>query len=229
MKYCMSCGAQNEDAAKHCSNCGKAFPAPQPDFIAPNIPDPDDWQWDKSKKRHKKTHHSSGRKVGAGCGCLVVIVVVAVVITALCMLFSGGKSKNDAAVKPQSSSQAEQPADSGVISPELFRGILEESFQDQDVFSDVSVQYDSNLNYYTINLTADGIVVDVTKSKLTGDTQKWNELRSGIEQTSDALYEKSKEYGINASICINVMNDMSSDKVLLSVINGATLYDCMEE
>lgn len=53
MKYCMSCGAQNEDAAKHCSNCGNAFPAPQPDFIAPNLPDPDDWQWDKSKKRHK--------------------------------------------------------------------------------------------------------------------------------------------------------------------------------
>lgn len=167
--------------------------------------------------------------MGAGCGCLVVIVVVAVVITALCMLFSSGKSKNDAAVKPQSSSQAEQPADSGVISPELFRGILEESFQDQDVFSDVSVQYDSDLNYYTINLTADGIVMNVTKAKLTGDVQEWNAMRSGIEKTSDALYEESKAYGINASICINVMNDMSSDKVLLSVINGATLYDCMEE
>lgn len=201
----------------------------QPDFIAPNLPDPDDWQWDKSKKRHKKSHHSSGRKVGAGCGCLVVIVVVAAVITALCMLFSNGKSKNDAAVKPQSGSQAEQPADSGVISPELFRGILEESFQEQDVFSDVSVQYDSDLNYYTINLTAEGISMDMAKSKLTGDVQEWKKMRSGIEDTSNALYEKSKEYGINASICINVMNDMSSDKVLLSVMNGATLYDCMEE
>lgn len=86
MKYCMNCGTQNEDGAKHCTNCGKAFPAPQPDFIAPNLPDPDDWQWDKSKKRHKKSHHSSGRKVGAGFGCLVVIVVVAAVITVLCML-----------------------------------------------------------------------------------------------------------------------------------------------
>jgi hypothetical protein len=225
----MNCGTQNEDGAKHCTNCGKAFPAPQPDFIAPNLPDPDDWQWDKSKKRHKKSHHSSGRKVGAGFGCLVVIVVVAAVITVLCMLFSNGKSKNDAAVKPQSSSEAEQPADSDAISPELFRGILEDSFQNQEGLSDVSVQYDSDLNYYTINLTADGISMDMAKSKLTGDVQEWETMRSGIEDTSNALYEKSKEYGINASICINVMNDINSDKVLLSVMNGTTLYDCMEE
>ena len=228
MKYCMKYGTQNEDGAKRCTNCGNLFPEPKPDFIASNLPDPDDCHWDDSKKRHKKSHHSPKRKVGAGCGCLVVIVVVAAVITALCMLFSGGKSKNDIAVKPESS-ESEQSEESSAFSPELFRGILEESFQDQDGLSDVSVQYDSDLNYYTINLTADGISMDMAKSKLTGDVQEWEKMRSGIEDTSNALYEKSKEYGINASICINVMNDINSDKVLLSVMNGTTLYDCMEE
>ena len=228
MKYCMKCGTQNEDGAKRCTNCGNLFPEPKPDFIASNLPDPDDWHWDGPKKRHKKSHHSPKRKVGAGCGCLVVIVVVAAVITALCMLFSSGKSKNDISVKPESSA-AEQSEESGVFSPELFQGILEDSFQDQDGLSDVSVQYDSDLNYYTVNLTADGISMDTIKSKLTGNMQKWNDMRSGIEDTSHELHEKMMEYGLNASICINVVNDLNSDRVLLSVIDGKTIYDYMKD
>lgn len=228
MKYCMKCGTQNEDGAKRCTNCGNLFPEPKPDFIASNLPDPDDWHWDEPKKRQKKSHHSPKRKVGAGCGCLVVIVVVAAVITALCMLFSSGKSKNDIAVKPESSA-AEQSDESGVFSPELFQGILEDSFQDQDGLSDVSVQYDSDLNYYTVNLTADGISMDTIKLKLTGNMQKWNDMRSGIEDTSRELHEKMMEYGLNASICINVVNDLNSDRVLLSVIDGKTIYDYMKD
>lgn len=32
MKYCPHCGAQQEDAARFCSDCGSAFPAAQPAY-----------------------------------------------------------------------------------------------------------------------------------------------------------------------------------------------------
>ena len=83
-----------------------------------------------------------------------------------------------------------------------------------------------------INIWGDGVALEATAVKqnpTAENMEKWNTMKSGIESRSNSMQNLADEMGYTETICLNVLNDMNKDNVLLSYVRGVCILDAMND
>ncbi len=111
----------------------------------------------------------------------------------------------------------------------LFVTMLEASVSSN--FGEDNYTIDRDGKTVTLNVWKDGIAVGVALA-VQGDEETkaaWKEMKSNVEGMSKNVYNTFDQVKIeDGHICVNVLNDIDKSKVLLTILDGVTVYDVID-
>lgn len=175
-------------------------------------------------------------------GCLIAVIVVILLFGGCSILFSGSDDKDKADTKQEqatteATTKAKEKATTATTTEEVSLDDKYDSFIELTKLS-----LDENFkDQYTIKRDKETVTVSVWQEGLTaaavaaksegGDTlDKWNEMKGNIQYMAKSNYELMETCGIeDGHLLLNVLNDQNKDNVLLSYMDGACLYDAVNE
>lgn len=123
-----------------------------------------------------------------------------------------------------SASGEENGAD--LYTPEFIQSLLLLSMQ-QGYGDNCDVTYDESSNCYVISVWMDGIAEASVLAK-EGDKTNWDNMVETMEDSTKTLYETVIDLDSNAHVSMNVLNNLSKDKTLLTILDGITIYDVVD-
>lgn len=229
---CIKCGEPVSDNAKFCEHCGTQLLGidDAPPSSGP-VPIPTVSFTPKKKK-------SSVFKI-------ILLGILVVVILLFLVSFFGSNpadqkaeqnnlisdtkntiEEDDTPAQPGSSADNSSVSDETSIETAIF--MIEASLVDS--FENVRVSYEDGIIY--VNIWNDGASVGAMLAAA-GDEDcldAWNQLVSKQEELCKKMYELVQALGIeNTSVVLNILNDVNLDNVLLTVMNGYTFYDFVND
>lgn len=83
-------------------------------------------------------------------------------------------------------------------------------------------------NLVIINVWQDGMAtgaVGVQAGLI--DKREWTNMTKSIQSFSKSIYEEFEPYGANVNV--NVLNDMNTDNILITYLNGVKFYDVLDQ
>lgn len=110
------------------------------------------------------------------------------------------------------------------------------------VLSLIEMQGLQNFEYHTIdgdetgitmNVGGNGIAAEVTSAKLMGKDQNykpWADMKDNMIYMCNSTKELLEALGYDDTlVMLNLVNDLNTDNVLLTILNGVVIYDVMAE
>lgn len=97
-------------------------------------------------------------------------------------------------------------------------------------FENYNISHDGNI--ITIGVWEQGVVdvIDVIAGGRIEYKPRWDTLVTGYISTNNSYCKLVKDMGIeDASIALNLLNDYDRVNILLSVVDGAVVYDCLAD
>lgn len=97
-------------------------------------------------------------------------------------------------------------------------------------FENYNISHDGNM--ITIGVWEQGVVdvIDVIAGGRIEYKPRWDTLVTGYISTNNSYCKLVKDMGIeDASIALNLLNDYDRVNILLSVVDGAVVYDCLAD
>lgn len=97
----------------------------------------------------------------------------------------------------------------------------------KDNFSGCAVTHDDSM--ITVNVWTDGVAMEVAGAA-GSPPNGWSDLRESMVSFSNSISNLIDTVGReDVSSCLNILNDLNHDNVLLSVSEGVVIYDVMAE
>lgn len=85
-------------------------------------------------------------------------------------------------------------------------------------------------NMWRVDVWIDGTTMSMMASKSSNNTAAWTDVKNNMNNACKSLMKILDASGLEDShIMLNLVNDMNHDKMLLSSLDGATLYDVMND
>ena len=109
------------------------------------------------------------------------------------------------------------------VSPDMIKSILELSIKQS--IENCKVDYDENSNNYIVNVWQDGVASGAILAASGGDKSSWDYMVKTFETTSSTLKESINSIDPNAHLTLSVLNDLNTENVLLTILDGVTIYD----
>ena len=107
----------------------------------------------------------------------------------------------------------------------LIVSILKENMQNG--FGDnCNVEYNEELDSYVVSAWNDGLAEYAMFGE---DLTEWNNLIDSLKSTSESLLTSIRQLDPDANITLNVLNDLNTDNVILTVYNGAVVYNARND
>ena len=231
--FCIKCGKPVSDEAKFCEHCGAQIPgvdeAPAPvtsTFIPPTY-----------SCRPEKKKFPIFKIFGV---CILAIVILLGLFSCVGSDSTEQNAKQDNSISIPESTVAPSPVetkpattadnstDSSRVSMATVINLIESTLEEN--FENVSVSYKNEM--IQINIWSDGVTTGAMLAK-SGDKEclaSWNTLVGNQEKLCKQLYELVQTLGVeDVSVVMNVLNDTNLDNVLLTVLNGYTFYDVVND
>lgn len=126
--------------------------------------------------------------------------------------------ETDDLVSQETATESNIKLNSDIIKP-LIETSLKQSYGD-----DMKVEYDELSNNYTIYVWKDGVALGATMS-LESDGSEWSNLVKVFENSCTEFKESVNSLDPDAHVTFIVLNDLSLDKSLLTVLDGVTIQN----
>ena len=230
--FCYKCGHQVADDAKFCGNCGTQLLGidDAPPVVARNI-EPMAWVSPKQAK---------SKKLFSRWWFWAIVIVAALAVIANSDNSDTGTSSpsqlnntvqptegrfSNIETAPARTESSAEPAnvsvDSAIV---LIENTLDDNFENFEVY------YENGIIF--VNVWQDGIAGAAMVAS-SGDQEflaSWDDLISSQIRLSNSLDDLVEALGLtDVSVAINVLNDMNTENVLLTVMNGIVFYDAVND
>ena len=231
--FCIKCGKPVSDEAKFCEHCGSQIPgvddAPAP-VTSTFIPTTYSCRPEKKKFLVFKIFGV----------CILAIVILLGLFSCVGSDSTEQDAKQDNSISIPESTVAPslaptEPATtsdnstaSSDVSVDTAIYLIESTLAEN--FENVTVSYENEM--IQINIWSDGVTTGAMLAKAgdKGCLESWTTLVGNQEKLCKQLYELVQTLGIeDVSVVMNVLNDTNLDNVLLTVLNGYTFYDVVND
>ena len=109
------------------------------------------------------------------------------------------------------------------LSPDMIKSILEMSLKQS--IENCRVDYEESSNNYIVYVWQDGVASGAILAASGGDKSSWDYMVKTFETTNSTLKESINSIDPNAHLTLSVLNDLNTDNVLLTILDGVTIYD----
>jgi len=127
---------------------------------------------------------------------------------------------------PEATEPASSEAATSEFDPNSIVALLDASLEDGDGLS-IDVEYDVSSDLYTIYITSDGLAA-VAINAINGDADSisaWDGLVESFIGINDTSTEMVRAFGSSGLVSCVLLNDLNTDKVLLSSLDSVMIYD----
>lgn len=130
-------------------------------------------------------------------------------------------------VKKRKKNKVTKAAIKGMDKKEIIQAALEVRVR-KDITENVRVEYNPDANNYKILIWKKGISVGViTRTRVQGIFQ-WQHVKKKLERYCRDLKNSTSEFDATAHVTLMLLNDMNLNYVLLSIMDGFTYYDFLQ-
>lgn len=134
--------------------------------------------------------------------------------------------------EPAESAEEEGAASSGELFTDAERALaivalsLKMAYADKLDYYEVTTDTDPNI--LTFNVANDGLAEGAEVLKQNGDTETIEDTKDAMIELNGAISEMLEDAGLSdATVVVNLLNDTDHEKVLLTVVDGAVVFDAL--
>lgn len=109
------------------------------------------------------------------------------------------------------------------------QGVQNMNLDDQFLVKSWDTQIDEELFYLRILMQEDVFNALYYNSQNEKIGQAWNYMRDSMRDFTKTCSEFFLEYGFDTNVTVEIVNPFNTNNVILSISNGAVLYDVMSE